>query len=374
MPLGTAHRLAPEATFLDPAIEADTAAVEAAFERLAMFSPGLAGTSDPTDPAFGLIEIQVDGLRRLWGDDAALVGRLASAVDGILPDGPLAGIAGTRFAATIAAARARQLAPVVVRPDGEAAFLAPLPSTLLTPDPDIRVRLVRFGLRRVEEVARLPRSALVARFGPEGSRIHARANGEEFEPFRPRRTPERLALGLPIEPAIHELEPLRFVLRRLATALAEQLAARGAAADRVRVGLTLEADMARGAPGRMSLEQRFPEPTADPEAVERLVLARLEREPPPAPVERLELELAGVGPAAGHQLPLFVPQAARDARLGWQLARLALAFGDDRLLRPEILDPDATLPEARIRWRPAGEGVGPGEPRVPAPGGDEGRP
>jgi hypothetical protein len=358
MPLGAAHRLAPEATFLDPSSEADAAAVEAAFERLAAFSPGLAGTAEPSDPAFGLFEIQVDGLGRLWGEDVALVRRLAGAVADVLPGPPLAGIAGTRFAATVAAASARPLEPLVVPAGGERAFLAPLPSSLLTPDPDARARLARFGLRRIWAVAELPRSALVARFGIEGSRIHARANGEELEPFRPRRAPERLALALPIEPAVAELEPLRFVLRRLATALADQLVARGAAADRVRVELTLETDTVRGVPASVSLEQRFPEPTADVEAIERLVLARLERRPPPAPVQRLELELAGVAPAAGQQLPLFVPQAARDSRLGWQLARLALVFGEDRLFRPEIADPEAPLAERRVRWRRATEVVG----------------
>lgn len=356
MSLGAAHRLAPEATFLDPSIEDDTAAVEAAFERLAAFSPGLAGTADPADPAFGLLEVQVDGLGRLWGDDAALVGRLSVALAGVLPGEPLAGIAGTRFAATLAAGRARPREPLVVPAGGERDFLGPLPSSLLTPDLDVRARLARFGLRRIAAVAGLPRSALVARFGPEGARIHARANGEELEPFRPRRAPERLALGLPIEPAIADLEPLRFVLHRLASTLVDQLLARGAATDRVRVSLALETDVVRDAPSALSFEQRFPEPTADVEAIERLVLARLEREPPPAPVERLELELAGIGPAAGQQLPLFVPQAARDARLGWQLARLALVFGEDRLLRPEIVDPDAPLPESRVRWRPATEG------------------
>ena len=80
IPLGSAHRLAPEAAFLDPEIDADTAAVEAAFETLARFSPGLAGTTDPTDPAFGLIELQADGLDRLWGPDAVLVGRLVEAL------------------------------------------------------------------------------------------------------------------------------------------------------------------------------------------------------------------------------------------------------------------------------------------------------
>jgi protein ImuB len=360
MPLGTAHRLAPEATFLDPDPAADGAVVEAAFERLATFSPGIAGTADPADPAFGLFEIQVDGLARLWGRDDGLVARLAAALAPILPGRPRAGIAGTRFAATIAAALAGDPpdpagppVPVVVAPGGEAGFLAPLPAGLLTPDPDIRVRLVRLGLRRIETVAAIPRSAIVARFGDEGARMHARANGEEIDPFRPRQRPERLALGLPLEPPVEDLEPLRFVLRRLAGALADQVAARGAAADRVRVRIVLEAGRVLGTPPSIELIQRFPEPTADPEAIERLVLARLERTPPPAPVERLELELLGVAPAAGQQLPLFVPQAARDARLGWQLARLALAYGEDRLLRAAIDDPEAVLPERRARWRPA---------------------
>ena len=52
MPLGSAHRLAPEATFLDPQPEADRDELEAAFERLGTFSPAVAGTSDPTDVAF----------------------------------------------------------------------------------------------------------------------------------------------------------------------------------------------------------------------------------------------------------------------------------------------------------------------------------
>src|SRR5918998_4584226 len=41
MPLASAHRLAPEATFLDPDPEADRTEVEAAFERLATVHPPL---------------------------------------------------------------------------------------------------------------------------------------------------------------------------------------------------------------------------------------------------------------------------------------------------------------------------------------------
>jgi protein ImuB len=371
IPLGSAHRLAPEAVFVDPDPEADRAAAEAAFEALAAFSPGLAGSTDPTDGSFGLFEVQADGLEPLWGPEPVLAERLAGVLDGALPTSPgrtgstiRAGIAGTRFAATIAAVHARPDRPIVVVPGGEAAFLAAYPSGLLTQDPDVRARLARFGLRRVGPVAELPRSALVARFGEEGALLHARARGEETDPFRPRRAPERLALRLPIEPPSEELESLRFVLHRLAGALTDQLLARGLAATRAHLHLDLDLAFARaGTPPDLAVEQRFPEPTADAEAIERLLFARLERTPPPAAVAGVALELAGAEPAAGQQLPLFVPQAARDSRLGWQLARLALTFGEDRVRRVALLDPEASLPEARWTWRsvgldPSGSGSG----------------
>jgi len=369
IPLGSAHRLAPEATFVDPDPDGDRAAAEAAFEALAAFSPGLAGTTDPGDRSFGLFEVQADGLEPLWGPEPVLAERLSGVLERVLleharpgsvsgsaPDSAgssvRAAVAGTRFTATIAASRAKPGEPVLVPPGGEAAFLAPLPSALLTQDPDIRARLARFGLRKIGPVAELARSALIARFGEEGARLHARARGEELEPFRPRRTPERLALRLPIEPASDELASLRFVLHRLAGALADQLLARGLAATRAHLRLELDLAFARaGTPPELQVEQRFPEPTADAEAVERLLFARLERTPPTAAVAAVHLELAGAGPAAGQQLPLFVPQAARDARLGWQLARLALTYGEDRVRRVAILDPEAPLPEERWTWQ-----------------------
>ena len=45
-PLGQAHRLAPEATFVPPDPAADAAAVEAALDALAVFSPGIAGPTE----------------------------------------------------------------------------------------------------------------------------------------------------------------------------------------------------------------------------------------------------------------------------------------------------------------------------------------
>jgi hypothetical protein len=66
----------------------------------------------------------------------------------------------------------------------------------------------------------------------------------------------------------------------------------------------------------------------------------------------LDLELENVAPAAGTQLALFTPQSGRTGRLGWQLARLGLRFGEERVRWAEIGDSEARLPEERWHWRP----------------------
>ena len=126
-----------------------------------------------------------------------------------------------------------------------------------------------------------------------------------------------MALGLPLDPPAEGLEaaPLRAPPARRPRSR-DQLAARGQAAGLARLVVTHDLAFARrGTPAGLRLEQRFPEPTADAEAIERLLFARLEQAPPPAAVARLELELGLVEAARGQQLPLFTPQAARDARL-----------------------------------------------------------
>ena len=363
--LGQAHRLVPEATFLVPDREGSARTIEAALDVLAAFSPGIAGPADIADPAFGTLEVQLDGLEQLWGPEPVLLGRIRAALAEVLPGTPRAGIAGTRFAAALAARTGPGpdhggLPATVVAPGGDAAFLDPFPSGALSRDPEVRARLSRFGLLTIGSVARVARSSLVARFGTDvGDRLYARATGLETEPFVPRRTPERLALALPLEPPVEGVEAVRFVLRRLAGALAAQLDARGLAAGRARLTLVLDPTFRPGRlplPGedlpRRVVEQRLPEPTADPEALERLLLERLERQPPDAPVARLELELLEALPAAGHQLALFAPQANAAARLSWQLARLAVRYGEGRIGRAAITDPEAPLPETRWTWHP----------------------
>lgn len=367
-PLGVAHRLVPEATFLEADPAAYATAFEAALEALAEFTPSIEGETDPTAAAFGRALLGIEGLDRLWGDEATLTARARAAVAARLPAAPRAGIGNTRFGAGVAASLARDAAALVTIPVGgateEADFLAPLPIRLL-PAPELEGRFALFGLRRIGDLAALPRSAVVARFGVIGGELHDLARGLDGRPLKPRRPIERLRAEAELDPPVDQLESLRFVLHHLAGALCEQLAARGAGAARAVVELELE-ELARspgsdrpGSSGQdqpfLRIEQVLPEPVAQAALVERLLVARLEAMTLIAPVVRLALELDGRTPQAGTQLGLFTPQSANAAQLDWQLASLAIRFGPDRLWRVGIGDPEAPLPEARTTWTPAGD-------------------
>jgi hypothetical protein len=347
-PLGAAHKLAPEALFLPADIPAYRARLTAALETLAGFTPALEGEDDPAADRFGRLLLGIEGLHRLWGEEAVLAGRVVETLRPLLPGRPRVGIGNTRFGAGVAAVIGRTRLEAIPIGDGatEAAYLAPLPIRLLPADAETRERLRGFGLTRIGEFAALARSAVLARFGAPGGTLHDLARGLDGRPLRPRRPIERLRAEAELEPPVEELEPLRFVLRNLCGVLCEQLAARGAGAGEARLMLELE----HAAP--IMLTQALPEPAAAADLLERLLLARLSASQPTAAVSRLVLELSSTAPAAGQQLHLFTPQLARAGQLDWQLAGLALRFGPDRLLRARILDPEASLAEQRIEFRP----------------------
>ncbi len=354
-PLGTAHRLVPEARFLPADLETYQRAMEQTLDALAAFTPALEAEARPEARRYGQVLLGIEGLHRLWGDEQILCGRVLETVRRLLPGEPRVGIGNTRFGAQVAAvigagrlAVGAGVGRLAVIPVGdaqtEAAYLAPLPIRLLPGDDELSERLRVFGLTRIGEFAALSRSAVIARFGTQGGELHDLARGMDGRALRPRKPVERLRAEAELEPPLDTLEPLRFLLRNLCRALCEQLAARGAGATRALLTLDLE----RGRP--LALEQQLPEPAAAPDLLERLLFARLGATPPAAPVTRLTLELRGEAIEAGQQLGLFAPQLARAARLDWQLVGLSFRFGADRLLRARILDPEAALAEQRTAW------------------------
>ena len=95
LPLGEAHKLAPEATFLSVDRDVARAAFEHALDALGAFSPAVEGEPDPTADGFGTAYLGIEGLDRLWGGERRLVERIAETLEPLLPGPPRAGIAAT---------------------------------------------------------------------------------------------------------------------------------------------------------------------------------------------------------------------------------------------------------------------------------------
>src|SRR4029079_15347893 len=130
----------------------------------------------------------------------AIIERAVTLAATLLPGVPRTGIGNTRFGSQVAAAL-RQVIPVGDAA-AERAWLAPQPIRCLPTDTDTLGRLRPFGLTHLGDLAGLPRSAMVARFGPRGGTLHDLANGLDARPLRPLRPVDRLRAELEPEGAI----------------------------------------------------------------------------------------------------------------------------------------------------------------------------
>jgi len=256
-----------------------------------------------------------------------------------------------------ARAESRQSASVVIEDD--AAFLAPLPLDLLSPDDELADALSRFGLRRVADLLRLPERALAARLGPGVHALLALARGEDRAPPPPVPPALRLEEATDLEAPIERLEPLGFVLRGLVARLAERLACRGLAFGDLELALGLDGG------GRDARRVGMAAPTLDERVVLRLALLALEAAPPGAAIERVAVASVGRA-AAGDQLDFFRPAGPAPAALARTLAELAVLVGSERVGAPTVADdhrPDACcmapfrVPRPREPLAPTASGV-----------------
>ncbi len=194
MRLGEAMARCPELRLVPP----DPAGVADAWDGVVTRLEAIGAGVETGAP--GAAWFEADGLRRVHGGN---VEGVVAATRRAVGAPARVGVAPSRFAAYAAATRARarrtELAPADAR--RLAAYLAPLPVSLLEARPETAVLppvLDRFGIRTLGEVAALPASALSDRFGEAGVLARTLARGKD-SPLVPRRPVERLEeeLALP---------------------------------------------------------------------------------------------------------------------------------------------------------------------------------
>lgn len=187
------------------------------------------------------------GPSRYFGGDETLAGTVRAAVDAVLTGLPghaapagadprphpdtraRVGIADSPFAAALAARRDR-----VVPPDATAAFLAPLPVSLLD-DPDLVGLLTRLGIRTLGAFAALPADDVTARFGPAGATAHRRARGSDDRPLDCREPPADLTAYVVLDPPADRVDTAAFAAKSMADEVCGSLAAGGMVCTGVRI-------------------------------------------------------------------------------------------------------------------------------------------
>jgi DNA polymerase IV len=175
---GQVRSLCPWAVVVPPRMSAYTEASKAVFEIFRDTTPLVEGLS--IDEAF----LDVGGLRRVSGPPVEIAERLRRTVLERVGLPITVGVARTKFLAKVASAVAKPDGLLVVPPDGELAFLHPLPVERLWGVGRVTgAKLRSRGITTVADVARLPQAALVSMLGPaSGRHIHALAHNVDPRP------------------------------------------------------------------------------------------------------------------------------------------------------------------------------------------------
>jgi protein ImuB len=284
--------------------------------------------------------LDASGITGCFGSEAGFAAALAARALRLgLP--AIAAVAGSRAVARIAARRllagwlarppGEPGATEVVPPGGDAAFLAPLPLELLDPPDELAEALGRFGLRRVGDLVRLPRRALVTRLGADAARLLALARGAAREPPPPAPAEARFEEAADLELPVDRLEPLLFVLQGLLSRLAARLECRGLACPELELRLRLAGG------GRDARRVGVAAPTLDVRVLLRLVALSLEARPPAGEVEAVAAACEG-RPPRGDQLDFFRPAGPAPAVLSRALAELEALCGPGRVGAPAVVD------------------------------------
>ena len=175
-----ARRLCPQAIVVDPHMSAYSEASKAVFKVFGDTTPLVEGLS--IDEAF----LDVGGLRRVAGSPTEIAARLRGEVLRRVGLPITVGVARTKFLAKVASAVGKPDGLLVVPPDGEMAFLHPLPVwRLWGVGPVTSERLRSRGIDTVGDVALLDESTLVALLGPgAGRHLHALAHNRDPRPVQ----------------------------------------------------------------------------------------------------------------------------------------------------------------------------------------------
>jgi DNA polymerase-4 len=333
-----ARRLCPHAVVVAPRMSAYSEASRAVFAVFADTTPLVEGLS--IDEAF----LDVGGLARVSGRPIEIAAGLRRAVRERVGLPITVGVARTKFLAKVASGVAKPDGLLLVPPDGELAFLHPLPVERLWGVGEVTAgKLRNRGIFTVGDVADLDESALVAMLGrASGRHLHALAHNRDPRPVQVGRRRRSIGAQRALGRGPHSSDEIDAVV----VALVDRVTRRLRTARRMcrTIVLRLRFDDFTRATRSHTLAWA----SADTEAVLAAARALLAGATPL--IERAGLTLVGVSIAnldTADVVQLELPFAVRDPRrLDGALDAIRDRYGSASITRAVLLgrDPGLTVP------------------------------
>jgi protein ImuB len=325
-------------------VEEDPSAAEQAWEEILRRLEDAGFAVETAEPGCAYFETR--GVERLYGGLEPALRRALSAV-GTGWDARV-GAAERRFAA-LAAANVARAGQALVVSDAEAReFLAPLPLSLLPLDERRQLELRELGVKRLGELAGLPRAAVAERLGPDGRRAWSLARGGAAGRVSGRRPPAELFEELEFPEAVGQM----LTLRRAFGVLLDRLLDRQERDNRFVRKAALAAQLVGGGSWRRTVTLR--DPTAERDRLRHALGPKLAELP--APVLSLRLELVELTETQGQQLELVKAAGAElQTRLTEGLRQVRASTGPGSVASVVEVAPWSRIPETRALFVPREE-------------------
>jgi DNA polymerase IV len=329
MSVARARRLCPRAIVVEPRMSAYAEASKAVYRVFDDTTPLVEGLS--IDEAF----LDVRGLRRLSGTPTEVAERLRCAVRERVGLAITVGIARTKFLAKVASGVAKPDGLLMVPPDGELAFLHPLPvERLWGVGPVTASKLRAVGLTTVGEVAQLSEASLIALLGrASGRHLHALAHNRDRRPVQVRRRRRSVGAQRALGRSPRSLDDVDAALVALVDRVTRRMRAAG------RVGRTVVLRLRFADFSRATRSHTLPHATANTETI--LITARGLLAIAAPMIERRGITLVGVAVSnledgRAFQLALAIDRHSSDA-LDAAIDEVRQRFGSTALTRAVLL-------------------------------------
>ncbi len=290
----------------------------------------------------GHVYIGLDGLQLLYPDDVALTNSFKE----VIPAGfeLQMGIAAAKFPAYLAAlgSPAGGYRTLLT---GLTNFLRDLPCDTLPVSAKSKDKLRDFGIHTLGQVAALPPGPLQAQFGPEGAKLRELSHGQDTTPLYPRFLEENIEESTVLSSVTVSLEAILITVEELLTRVFARDSLKGRGIRRLSLwtrGWNSE---------HWEHELAYKEPAMDIKSVISRIKVVLENYPQPGPVERVGLQVTGLGYRSGRQKSLFATVRAQD-RLVDDIKQLDFRLGGPQVFKIKEVEPWSRIPERRYVLAP----------------------